>query len=71
MLIKNLIALLSTYDPDLQVMVDGYESGLDEPNIRSSSYSQDLKDNHPSYEGRYVSRPFTSDTDTDCIVIGR
>lgn len=33
MTVAELIDALSNYDPDMKVLVSGYESGFDEPNI--------------------------------------
>ena len=41
MKVKELIAILSSYDPETDVVVDGYESGYDDPDVRESRVEWD------------------------------
>lgn len=55
MKIKELIERLSKYNPELEVMIDGYEGGVQEP---ASMYEQEIiRDyyKHDSYSGPHIS----------------
>lgn len=80
MIVKELIELLQRYDPNLHVMVDGYEGGLDDIfNTSLSLWSVGLNVNPEEYYGKHepvgsyaFSHRHSSDTKiVDALVISR
>jgi hypothetical protein len=54
MLVKELINTLSAYNPELRVVVDGYECGYDEvEQVRLTKITQNIKREDKDWEGEF------------------
>jgi hypothetical protein len=65
---QELIAKLSEYPPDIRVLVDGYEDGLDDPCFRGDVKVWDLMDAR-YWEGKYSIRSPYADRPPDFVAI--
>lgn len=60
----ELIQKLSELDPDAEVLVDGYESGYDEPNLVASRAAYRGRDSEMPYVfGVWTDRPWGRDAE--------
>lgn len=76
MTVRELMKLLDGMDPDLRVLVDGYEDGLDEPKIRRELAKHCPNDEHWSGDWCESSAPHLGNEETEpgfepVVVIGR
>lgn len=70
MKIKDLIEKLKTFDQELEVVVDGYEGGCDEPwKIEETSIIKNY--NHQDYYGKHEEMSFSDNRTTKAIIIRR
>ena len=54
MKVKELISILSLEDPEMRIVVNGYESGFDEPNnILLVQITKNTNSVHKSWEGEW------------------
>ena len=68
MTVKELIDKLSVFDPDMRVLVDGYEGGLDDP--QEPRQNLIVLDYHrQSYYGKHEYHHVTDMKPADCIAV--
>jgi len=69
MKVSELIEQLKTFDPDLMVIVDGYEGGVDEPEPPKEILVRLNVNNDHWYYGKHEAAHATDEEKPDCAAV--